>query len=128
MLRKWQVIPETFAEVRWDGIRTIYDFDDTITAPAFGFRDADHYYESASSAGFLEEIRLPALLIQAQDDPFIPFDVFENLRLDRNPHVILEAPPHGGHVAFLARHAPRFWAIEQALRFFGAISAHMEQN
>lgn len=120
LMRKRQLMPESFAEMQWDGIRTIYEFDDAITAPAFGFRNADHYYESSSSAGFLDKIRVPALLIQAQDDPFIPFEVFEDLPLDRNPFVRLEAPPHGGHVAFLAKQAPRFWAIEQTLRFFEA--------
>jgi hypothetical protein len=120
LLRKRELMPEAFAGLQWDGIRTIYDFDDAITAPAFGFRNADHYYESSSAAGFLEKIRLPALLIQAQDDPFIPFKVFEDLSLDRSPFVRLEAPPHGGHVAFLAKRPPRFWAIEQALRFFEA--------
>ncbi|MEX2302290.1 MAG: alpha/beta fold hydrolase [Bryobacterales bacterium] len=124
VLRKRQLMPETFGEVQWDGIRTIYDFDDAITAPAFGFRDADHYYESASSAGFLEKIRLPALLIQAQDDPFIPFEVFEDLPLEENPDLHLEAPPHGGHVAFLAKGTPRFWAIEQTVRFFEALRRH----
>jgi hypothetical protein len=120
LLRKRELMPDAFATLQWDGIRTIYDFDDAITAPAFGFRNADHYYDSSSSAGFLEKIRLPALLIQAQDDPFIPFKVFEDLPLDRNPALRLEAPPHGGHVAFLSNQAPRFWAIEQALRFFEA--------
>jgi predicted alpha/beta-fold hydrolase len=126
VLRKRQLMPEAFGEVQWDRIRTIYDFDDAITAPAFGFRDADHYYESASSAGFLEKIRIPALLIQAQDDPFIPFEVFAGLPLEKNPHVYLEAPPHGGHVAFLAKGTPRFWAIEQTVRFFGAVRRNQD--
>jgi len=119
--RKQQAMPGRFAAPSWDGIRSIYDFDDAITAPAFGFRNADHYYESQSSAGFLDWIRVPALLIQAQDDPFIPFEVFENLPLEQNPNLRLQATTHGGHVAFLARRTPRFWAIEQALRFFESL-------
>jgi hypothetical protein len=125
LLRKQQAMPEQFAAPPWDGIRTIYEFDDAITAPAFGFRGADHYYECASSAGFLDKIRVPTLLIQSRDDPFIPFQVFEELRVEENPKVHLEAPAHGGHVAFLARHPPRFWAIEQTVRFFEA--AHADQ-
>jgi hypothetical protein len=116
--RKQREMPGSFTAPHWDGIRSIYDFDDAITAPAFGFGGADHYYESQSSAGFLDKIRVPALLIQAQDDPFIPFEVFEDLPLDRNPNLHLEAPAHGGHVAFLSRRTPRFWAIAQAVRFF----------
>jgi predicted alpha/beta-fold hydrolase len=119
--RKQQVMPERFTAPRWDGIRTIYDFDDAITAPAFGFRNAEHYYESQSSAGFLERIRVPALVIQAKDDPFIPFEVFDGLPLEQNPNLHLQAPAHGGHVAFLAKLRPRFWAIEQAVRFFESL-------
>jgi hypothetical protein len=120
--RKQQAMPGSFAAPRWDGIRSIYDFDDAITAPAFGFDDADHYYESQSSAGFLGRIRVPALLIQAQDDPFIPFEVFEDVPLNQNSNLRLEAPAHGGHVAFLSRRTPRFWAIAQAVRFFESLS------
>jgi predicted alpha/beta-fold hydrolase len=115
---KQQAMPERFTAPSWDGIRTIYDFDEAITAPAFGFRSADHYYETQSAAGFLDKIRVPALLIQAQDDPFIPFEVFGGLALEQNPNLYLEAPAHGGHVAFLSRRPPRFWAIEQAVQFF----------
>jgi hypothetical protein len=124
--RKQQAMPGQFAAPPWDGIRTIYEFDDAITAPAFGFRNADHYYETQSSAGFLDNIRVPALLIQAQDDPFIPFEVFQDLPLQQNPNLHLQAPRHGGHVAFLACRAPRFWAIEQALRFFESQRTHSE--
>lgn len=119
--RKQQAMPGSFSAPRWDGIRGIYDFDDAITAPAFGFGTADRYYESQSSAGFLDKIRVPALLIQAQDDPFIPFEVFEDLPLEQNPNLHLEAPAHGGHVAFLSRQTPRFWAISQAVRFFESL-------
>lgn len=116
--RKRELMPELFSAPPPSEIRTIYEFDDAVTAPAFGFRNADHYYETQSSCGFLKAIRVPALLIQAQDDPFIPFEVFEDVALARNPWVRLEAPGHGGHVAFLAKRAPRFWAIAQAVRFF----------
>jgi predicted alpha/beta-fold hydrolase len=128
LLRKQEALSGKFVAPRWDGIRTIYEFDDAITAPAFGFRGADHYYDSASSAGFLDRIRVPALLIQAQDDPFIPYDVFEDLALEQNPNLYLEAPPHGGHVAFLARQGPRFWAIEQAVRFFETMKAQRDHK
>jgi hypothetical protein len=122
LLCKQRAMPEQFALPNWNGIRTIYDFDEAITAPAFGFRSADHYYETQSAAGFLDKIRVPALLIQAQDDPFIPFDVFGDLTLEQNPNLYLQAPAHGGHVAFLARRAPRFWAIEQAVQFFQSLT------
>jgi uncharacterized protein len=99
-------------------IRTLIDFDNVYTAPAFGFTDAFDYYAHASSNCHLRNIRLPALVIQAQDDPFIPFAIFDNVAFRENPSLFLLTPRFGGHVAFLSRKQPRFWAQEQALRFF----------
>ena len=54
-------------------VRNIYDFDDRFTAQAFGFGTADNYYATQSSNQFLDRIRVPTLLVQAKDDPLIPF-------------------------------------------------------
>jgi hypothetical protein len=81
-------------------VRTIYEFDDRCTAPAFGFGDAANYYRTQSAIRFLPGIRVPTLLLQAQDDPMIPFEIFES------------QPEHGGHLGFLSRQRPRFWADE----------------
>ena len=98
--------------------KNIWQFDDMVTAPAFGFRDAADYYQQSSAARFLDRIRVPSLLLQAQDDPFIPFEAFDVPAFETNPWVHLVAEQHGGHVAFLSRNRPRFWAIEQAMKFF----------
>ncbi len=114
---KQRLMPELFESLPSSGTKSIYDFDDRVTAPAFGFRDADDYYEHASSARFLERIRVPTLMLQAKDDPFIPFEVFENALIGACLHIRLVATECGGHVAFLARSAPRFWAQQQAVEF-----------
>lgn len=113
--------PNKLPPVRLASIRSIYEFDDVVTAPAFGFRDADDYYEQSSAAGFVSRVRTPALILQAQDDPFIPFDVFSDPAYESNPFVKLVAAEHGGHVAFLARGSRRFWAVDQAVSFFHAL-------
>lgn len=118
MARKRELMPGLFGELPVNGARTIWEFDETVTAPAFGFRGAQHYYDTQSAARFLEEIRIPTLLIQAQDDPFIPFEVYNLPVFGGNPELELLAPRYGGHVAFPARRGPRFWAIAQALKFF----------
>jgi predicted alpha/beta-fold hydrolase len=118
MARKRQLMPELFAGLPVSGARTIWEFDETITAPAFGFRGAQHYYDTASAAWYLGDIRVPTLLIQAKDDPFIPFGVYDLPAFEENPLLELLAPAHGGHVAFPARRGPRFWAIAQSLNFF----------
>jgi hypothetical protein len=93
-------------------VRTIYEFDDRFTAKAFGFGDAANYYRTQSAIRFLPTIRVPALLVQAQDDPMIPFGIFEGPELRSNPHLRLVAPEHGGHLGFISRERPRFWADE----------------
>jgi predicted alpha/beta-fold hydrolase len=115
---KRRLMPERFAAVTSDGVRSIWEFDDRVTAPAFGFRDAADYYAQSSSRGFLGRIRVPALLVQAKDDPFIPFEIFQPPSFPANEHLRLRAVEHGGHVAFLAWGAPRFWAIHEAVEFF----------
>jgi predicted alpha/beta-fold hydrolase len=94
---------------------SIWEFDDRITAPAFGFRGAAHYYETQSSGRYLDGIRVPAVLFQAIDDPFIPFEVYDHPAFERNPRVTLAALRHGGHIGFISRSRPRFW-IDEAVR------------
>lgn len=121
MARKRQLMPELFEKLDGCRARTIWEFDDTITAPAFGFQSAQHYYDAASAARFLGGVRVPTLLIEAKDDPFIPFEVYGLSAFSENRWLELLAPDHGGHVAFLARRNPRFWAIAQTLKFFGEV-------
>ena len=101
--------PERYRLEDLDGIRSVYDFDDRITAPHFAFGTAENYYRTQSSQIFLPQIRLPTLLVQAEDDPLIPFRVFEQAAIRRNPALELLAVPHGGHVGFVSRRLPRFW-------------------
>ena len=126
--RKQALRPKDFSALRMDGIESIYEFDDRITAPAFGFRNASHYYEESSSSRFLPSVRVPALLLQAKDDPFIPFGVFGRRCFAENRHLHLAAEDHGGHLAFLSRGASRFWAIEQAVQFFLALSRQQSRT
>lgn len=95
----------------WPGsARSLRGFDDQFTAPMFGFRDAADYYATQSACRFLDGIRVPALLIQAKDDPVIPREVFERPGLFGNPNLEVVTAEHGGHLGFLARRGPRFWA------------------
>ena len=91
-------------------IRSVYEFDDTFVAPYFGFGSADNYYATQSSIRYVSSIRVPTLLIQAKDDPMIPFDIFSDPRLRNNPNIELIAVEHGGHLGFVADAPPRFWA------------------
>lgn len=116
--RKNAATPGLFADPKVAEVSSIWEFDERVTAPAFRFKDAADYYSRSSSAGLLGKIRVPTLLIQSRDDPFIPFEAYDVPSLEENPYLTLMSPRHGGHVAFLARGSNRFWAIEQAVRFF----------
>ena len=92
------------------GLRSVMDLDDRITAPSFGFGNAANYYRTQSAIGFLDAIRVPALLIQAKDDTFIPFEIFESPAVRSNPRIELLVTEHGGHLGFLGRRPHRLWA------------------
>lgn len=109
------VFDPIFARTDVEAIRTIFEFDDRITAPHFGFGTADRYYATQSAQTILGEIRKPTLLLTAQDDPLVPFEVYRHPAIAANPKLTLAAPRHGGHVAFLAKDRPRFWADEAIL-------------
>ena len=98
--------------------RTLWDFDEIVTAPHFGFRDARDYYAQASSGPYLAHIKVPTLIIHAQDDPFIPFTPYAALP----PHefVSLLTPKYGGHVGFWQPRqngVDHYWAEQTAVDF-----------
>jgi len=108
-------------------LKTIRAFDDKFVAPAFGFAGADDYYTKASSLPYIQHVRIPTLIIHAQDDPFIPFAPLRDPAIEANPYVLLLSPERGGHVAFISDHSAangedRFWAENRLIDFCAAIS------
>ncbi|HXT62200.1 MAG TPA: alpha/beta fold hydrolase [Pyrinomonadaceae bacterium] len=117
---KAELFPSLYDVGRLSAIRSIEQFDDRYIAPAFGFADARDYYAKASARRFLTRIRIPTLIIHAQDDPFIPFAPLREALRDSNPHVLLIAPRRGGHVAFISANPhdeDRFWAENRLVEF-----------
>lgn len=115
--------PDLFDRDALGRARTIFDFDDVVTAPVHGFVDAVDYYSRSSSIGFLERIRVPTLLLSAIDDPFLPSEVLARVRrlATRNPALTLEFSAHGGHVGFVAGKVPWkpfYYAEHRVFRFF----------
>lgn len=87
---------------------TLWDFDDVITAPVHGFASAEDYYAKSSSIRFLEGIRVPTLLLSAEDDPFLPIEVLDEVReIARTvPALEVEFVKRGGHVGFVSGWRP----------------------
>ena len=81
-------------------LRTLRDYDDAVTAPLHGFRDAADYYRRASAGRWLGELELPTLILHAEDDPFMPGDLFERLP-PPGAAVRVELARQGGHVGFM---------------------------
>jgi len=100
-------------------IRTVREFDDVITARYCGFADASDYYARSSASRVVSEIRVPTLIIAAQDDPFVPFGPFQNPAILGNRWIMLMAPEHGGHCAFISQEdgPERFWAEARIVEF-----------
>jgi predicted alpha/beta-fold hydrolase len=115
---KEKLTPGLFALGKLDSVKSVYEFDDRFTAPAFGFGTADNYYATQSSNQFLDRIRVPALLVQAMDDPLIPFKVYDYPAFQTNPRLKLLATDHGGHLGFLAKTKPRFWLDAILVQWF----------
>jgi predicted alpha/beta-fold hydrolase len=99
--------------------RNFREFDDAATAPLHGFADAADYYARSSSAGFLARVRVPTLLVQAEDDPFFPIGAMPWEAIRANPCLQPVVVPGGGHVGFVTGTpwAPRFWLEEEASRY-----------
>jgi predicted alpha/beta-fold hydrolase len=116
---KAELFPQLYPKNGFGSIRTVREFDDAITAPAFGFKNAAEYYESAGAKRVVGEICVPYLLITSQDDPFVPYEAILAAGVEKNPAIRLDAPKHGGHCGFVSRHAGerRFWAEEKIVAF-----------
>lgn len=100
--------PDLAHPERITAIRTLQDFDNVVTAPVHGYRDADDYYARASSLPFLGRIRLNTLLLSAMDDPLLPPEVLEEVRevARTNPALHIEFVPRGGHAGFVTGWLP----------------------
>jgi hypothetical protein len=123
--RKAKLFPGKFDLRPLASVRTLREFDDKITANYFGFRDATDYYTQSSALRVVASIRVPALIVTAQDDPFVPYTSFSDPALTNNEHVRIIAPEHGGHCAFISRHAgdARHWAEARVMEFFSGYEA-----
>jgi predicted alpha/beta-fold hydrolase len=123
MRRKAAAFPGRFSTEPLARIRTVRQFDEEYTAPFFGFRDATDYYHRAAALRVVDRIRVPALVIAALDDPFVPADTFRQPALTDNPHLTVQLTDHGGHCAFVASpngSGDGYWAERRVVDFVRA--------
>jgi predicted alpha/beta-fold hydrolase len=107
--RKSLLSPHLYNPEGLRSVRSIWQFDDAFTAPLFGFGTAANYYATQSAGNFLDAIRIRTLVIAAQDDPLVPFEIYRHPAFVENPALTLLSPRYGGHLGFLSRSRSRFW-------------------
>lgn len=125
-LRKLDRYPDLFNRDGLRTARTVFQFDDAVTAPVHGFRDAHDYYFRSSSLRWLAAIRIPTFLLSAVDDPFLPPDVLAEVRqlAVGNPNLALEFTQRGGHVGFVSGRWPwraSYYSEWRACEFLGEV-------
>jgi predicted alpha/beta-fold hydrolase len=98
-------------------IRSIVEYDDLVTAPLHGFRDAADYYARCASGPLLDQIRVPTLLLSSLDDPLVPGSTFPSEVAARSGWLYPEATRRGGHLGFVGSDG-RPWYPERILAFF----------
>ena len=100
--------------------RTVFEYDDVLTAPLHGFDGADDYYARADARPHLGRIRVPVLVVHSLDDPFTRPDAFPDAAVSANPHIATAYTDRGGHLGFVEGALPwrpRFWAEREAASF-----------
>lgn len=98
-MRKLVQHPGLFDAKALMNARDLYEFDNVFTAPLHGFKNTDDYWSRASAKPRLHQIKIPALVVNARNDPFVPAWCLP-LQKDVGAHVTLWQPSHGGHVGF----------------------------
>jgi predicted alpha/beta-fold hydrolase len=118
-LAKLEAFPGIFDSQRVDGARTFREFDDLVTAPLHGFRDVDHYWTSCASGPWLQHVRVPTLLLNARNDPFLPEQALLAAARGASSSVLLEFPRSGGHAGFLSGPFPgrHDWLPQRLFQF-----------
>lgn len=116
---KLKNFPDLFDARALARCRTIYDFDNIVTAPLHGFKNTDNYWQTSSSKQFLPHVRVPTLVINARNDPFMPASVLPG-KDEVSTAVTLEYPEEGGHAGFIQSPFPGRldWLPKRIISFF----------
>jgi predicted alpha/beta-fold hydrolase len=119
MRRKVAAWPGSFDLAPLGRVWTIRQFDEVYTAPHHGFKNALDYYTRASAMRVVDRIPIPALILTAADDPFVPASQFSDPAIQRNPHVVARVERHGGHCGFVETRDGQtaYWAETTAVQF-----------
>lgn len=113
---KLEQFPDKISVDDYKSIKTLIDFDHVYTSKAHGFKDAFDYYDKASSLQFLQNIKVPSLLINALNDSFLSPECYPVKQAKENSNLHLEMPKYGGHVGFIQK-GEFYYNEKRALEF-----------
>jgi predicted alpha/beta-fold hydrolase len=118
IIRKKALFPEIIDDKDFESIKDFKDYDNRYTAPLHGFKNAEDYWEKCSSAQFIEKITIPALIVNAENDPFLSGGCYPREEAKKSEKVFLEIPSSGGHVGFISfNKTGNYWSEIRALQF-----------
>ena len=126
-LAKLRQHPGLFDGERVRRARDLYEFDDAFTAPVHGFRGVEDYWKRASAKPHLRDIRIPALVLNALNDPFVPASSLP-VPSEVGPHVTLWQPRHGGHVQFASGRLPPGHVLAMPTAVFDWLGRHLPRG
>ncbi|MGA8144136.1 MAG: alpha/beta fold hydrolase [Candidatus Acidiferrales bacterium] len=117
--RKAKLFPERYSADDVARYKSLREWDEAITAPKSGYHDAADYYYRTSALRVVARIRVPTLIITAQNDPIVPFASFCDPGILNNPFIKLIATQYGGHCGFISRYSgnDRFWVEPRVVEF-----------
>lgn len=118
--RKMAQYPDLLNDDGFEEIQNFHQFDDRYTAPLHGFASAQDYYEKCSCLRVLDRIKVPSLLVNAADDPFLAGGCYPREAARNHRYLKLEIPRWGGHMGFMAN-GPIFWSEKRVLAFIPEI-------
>jgi len=114
--------PDELSADNYHEIRNFQHFDDRYTAPIHGFKDAEDYWRQSSCIDYLEAIQIPALLVNAENDPFLPKECFPYKQAESNENLLLEVPESGGHVGFIQfNRTQEYWMERRVVDFIQSL-------
>jgi hypothetical protein len=115
---KMRIMPGRIDDNDFHRIKTFKDYDDRYTAPLHGFNSAEDYWEKCSSLVFIPRVRVPALIVNALDDPFLGGNCYPRRAAAESNYVFLETPVSGGHVGFVqTNHENVYWSETRTFDF-----------
>jgi predicted alpha/beta-fold hydrolase len=114
---KAALFPDQISDAGYASIKDFVDFDNRYTAPLHGYINALDFYEKASVGPLLKNVRIPSLIVQAKNDPFLLPNCMPVEDAENNPNLFLEMPEQGGHCGFMESNKSYSWAEKRALAF-----------